>query len=69
LTDFDEQNFHNNEILNILEGRGIQVYYQNDVDWHYRKEERRWDRMNDESFWRQIEIKDNEIHESVFHIR
>jgi hypothetical protein len=69
LTDFDEQNFHNNEILNILEGRGIQVYYQNDVDWHYRKEERRWDRMNDESSWRQIEIKDNKIYESVFHIR
>ncbi|MBD0303691.1 MAG: ATP-dependent Clp protease proteolytic subunit [Tolypothrix sp. T3-bin4] len=69
LTDFDEQNFHNNEILNILEGRGIQVYFQNDVDWHYRKEERRWDRMNDESSWRQIEIKDNKIYESVFHIR
>lgn len=69
LTDFDEQNFHNNEILNILEGRGIQVYFQNDVDWHYRKEERRWDRMNDESSWRQIEMKDNKIHESVFHIR
>jgi len=69
LTDFDEQNFHNNEILNILEGKGIQVYYQNDVDWHYRKEERRWDRMNDESSWHQIEIKDNKIYETVFHIR
>jgi hypothetical protein len=69
LTDFDEHNFHNNEILNILEGRDIQVYYQNDLDWYYRKEERRWDRMNDESSWRQIEFKDNKIHQSVFHIR
>jgi hypothetical protein len=69
LTDFDEYNFHNNDILNILEGRGVQVYYQNDVDWHYRKEERRWDRMNDESSWRKIEIKNKKIHESVFHIR
>jgi hypothetical protein len=51
LTDFDTQNYHNNEVCNILEIRGRQVFYQVDKDWHYRKEERRWVPMNDESAW------------------
>jgi Serine dehydrogenase proteinase len=69
LTDFDEHNYHNNEILNILEGKGIQVYYQNDTDWHYRKEERRWAPMNDESSWHKTELKGSKVQRSVFHIR
>ncbi len=67
-TFFDEQNYHNNEILNILEGRGIQVYYQNDVDWHYRNEERRWVRLNDQSSWRKTEKQGNETLKSLFYI-
>jgi hypothetical protein len=67
-TFFDEQNYHNNEILNILEGRDIQVYFQNDVDWHYRTEERRWARMNDKSSWRKTEKIGNKTHKSVFYI-
>lgn len=67
-TFFDQENYHNNEILNILEGQNIQVYYQNDVDWHYRAEERRWSRLNDESSWRKNEQKGNEIYKSVFYI-
>ena len=51
-TDFDEQNAHSNEILNILETDGIQIYYQQDKDWFYRVEERRWITMNDNSSWR-----------------
>jgi len=31
-------NYHNNEICNILEIVGRQVFYQVDKDWHYRKE-------------------------------
>ncbi|MBV9867658.1 MAG: hypothetical protein JO316_20090 [Abitibacteriaceae bacterium] len=65
----DEHHAHDNEILNILEGRNIQVYYQNDTDRHYRKEERRWVRTNDESSWRKIERKGSRTHKSVFHIR
>ncbi|HZS07192.1 MAG TPA: hypothetical protein VFD58_20315 [Blastocatellia bacterium] len=69
LTDFDEQNYHDNEILNIIEGKGIQVYYQSDKDWHYRLEERRWISMNDNSSWRRIERRGNRMAHSVFHIR
>ncbi|MBD2463969.1 hypothetical protein H6G89_23485 [Oscillatoria sp. FACHB-1407] len=68
-TYFNEDSYHNNEILNIHEGRDIQVYYQNDVDWAYRKEERRWVRMNDESSWRRVEMRNGEMYESVFYIR
>ncbi len=42
ITDYDEANHHDNEITNILEGKGMQVLYQIEKDWHYRKEERRW---------------------------
>lgn len=68
-TYFDENHYHNYEVLNILEGREIQIYYKNDLDYHYRSEERRWVRMNDESAWRKIEREGEEIQESVFHIR
>ena len=51
LTDYDTMNYHNNEICNILEIAGRQIYYQVDKDWHYRKEERRWVPMNDDSGW------------------
>ena len=47
ITDYDEENHHDNEITNILEGPGLQVFYQVEKDWHYRKEERRWVPMND----------------------
>lgn len=50
-TDYDTLNYHNDEICNILEIIGRQVFYQVDKDWHYRKEERRWVPMNDESGW------------------
>ena len=51
MTDYDTLNYHNNEIFNILEIVGRQVFYQVDKDWHYRKEERRWVPMNDQSAW------------------
>jgi len=50
-TDYDTLNQHNTEICNILEIIDRQVFYQVDKDWHYRKEERRWVPMNDESGW------------------
>ncbi len=51
LTDYDTQNYHNTEICNLLEVLGRQVFYQVDKDWHYRKEERRWVPLNDQSSW------------------
>ena len=69
LTDYDERNYHDNEILNIIEGRGAQLFYQSDKDWHYRAEERRWISMNDNSSWRRVEKKGGQIVQTVFHIR
>lgn len=51
LTDYDEFNYHDNEIINISEAKNIQIFYQIDKDWHYRKDERRWVPMNDNSSW------------------
>jgi hypothetical protein len=68
-TDFDERNTHDNSILNILEGRGIQIFLQNDKDWHYRAEERRWVVMNDKTGWRKAEMVNGKLVVSVFHVR
>jgi len=54
LTDYDESNYHDNEILNILEAEDIQIYYQNEKDWNYIKEERRYQTLNDESSWSEL---------------
>lgn len=69
LTDFDEYNYHDNEILNIVEARDYQTYYQNDQDWSYIKEERRWQSMNDESCWRKTEMVDGRKTAGKLHIR
>jgi hypothetical protein len=61
LTDYDELNYHDNEILNIIEGSGVGFNYQNDKDWHYRKEERRWVPMNDHSSWRRFGMKGGKV--------
>lgn len=54
LTDYDEENYHNNEICNILELPGRQIFYQIEKDWHYRREERRWVSLNDKSCWKSM---------------
>jgi hypothetical protein len=69
LTDYDERNYHDNEILNIIEGQGIQILYQSDKDWHYRQEERRWISLNDQSNWYRLEMEDGEMVRSEFFIR
>jgi hypothetical protein len=69
ITDFDEMNHHDNEITNILEGRGLQVFYQVEKDWHYRKEERRWVPMNDVSAWYLARVKEGRVVKTKFHIR
>jgi len=69
ITDFDEMNHHDNEITNILEGGALQVFYQVEKDWHYRKEERRWVPMNDVSAWYLARIKAGRVSKAKFHIR
>jgi len=69
ITDYDEENHHDNEITNILEGRGLQVLYQVEKDWHYRKEERRWVPMNDVSAWYRCRPRDGRVVKEKFHIR
>jgi hypothetical protein len=67
-TDFDEVRAHGNEIINILEAKDLQVFFQNDKDWFYRTEERRWITMNDESSWRRIARVRGKMQRSVMHI-
>jgi hypothetical protein len=69
ITDYDEQNHHDNEITNILEGPGLQVLYQVEKDWHYRKEERRWVPLNDLSAWYRCRKVNGRVVKSKFHIR
>jgi hypothetical protein len=68
-TDFDERNSHDNRILSIIEGKGHQVFYQNDKDWHYRTEERRWIALNDVSSWRTASLSGDKLVVSNLHIR
>jgi hypothetical protein len=69
ITDYDEANHHDNEITNILEGKALQVFYQVEKDWHYRKEERRWVPLNDLSAWYRCLRKDGVVAKEKFHIR
>lgn len=68
-TDFDERNSHDDSILNIIEGKGLQIFFQNDKDWHYRTEERRWVALNEKSSWRKAELTKGKLTVSVFHVR
>src|SRR3990172_4704035 len=61
VTDYDEHNYHNNEIVNLIEGPGIQLYFQNDKDWHYRKEERQWVSLHVESCWYRCTMKNGRM--------
>lgn len=67
-TDIDEIRSHGNEIINILERRGTQIYFQQDKDWFYRTEERRWIVMNDCSSWRRVTRKDRSLRHEVIHL-
>jgi hypothetical protein len=69
LTDYDENNYHDNEIRNIIEASGIQIYYQVDKDWHYRNDERRYIPMNDYSGWYKIKGTPTDFESKNFEIR
>lgn len=61
VTDYDESNYHSNDIVNIVEGPGVQLFFQNDKDWHYRKEDRQWTSLNIESCWYQSRRKNGRV--------
>ena len=67
VTDYDEFHYHNHAILNITESNNIQVFYQTDEDWHYIKEERRWNSTNDESAWYKLRRENNKIFSCRLH--
>lgn len=67
-TDFDDTHAHGNEILNIWESTGVLVYYQQDKDWFYRTEERRWISLNDISSWRRVAKNGSKVEKSILHI-
>ncbi len=67
-TDFDDTHAHGNEILNIWESTDVLVYYQQDKDWFYRTEERRWISLNDNSSWRRTVRVGNKVEKSILHI-
>jgi hypothetical protein len=69
ITDYDEWNNHDNEITNILEGETVQMFYQVEKDWHYRKEERRFVPMNDVSSWYRCRRVKGRVQKQKFHIR
>ena len=68
ITDFDTSKYHNNEIVNIIETKDLQLYYQVDKDWQYITEERRWKGLNDNSGWRKLELEKGKVRKSRFHI-
>lgn len=67
-TDFDDTHAHGNEILNIWEANEVQVFYQQDKDWFYRTEERRWITLNDNSSWRRLQKVGTKVEKSILHI-
>ena len=69
LTDFDENNYHDNEIRNIIEAEGIQIYYQADKDWHYRTDERRYIPLNDNSSWYRVKGTTQKFDTEIFELR
>jgi hypothetical protein len=69
LTDKDENNYHDNEIRNIIEATGMQVYYQVDKDWYYRTDERRYIPMNDNSSWYKVQGTPTKFESKAFQIR
>ena len=67
-TDYDENSYHDNNIANIIEANGKQIYYQIDKDWFYRPDERRWNVMNDESSWRKNELVGGKLKNTIYHL-
>ncbi len=60
-TDISHTESHSNEIVNILERPARQIHFQQDKDWFYRTEERRWIVLNDYSRWWRVTEQDGQM--------
>ena len=67
-TDYDQQNYHDNNIIKFMETTGDQIFYQREKDWHYITDERRYIPMNDESSWRRVVEEKGELKIKKFYI-
>jgi hypothetical protein len=67
-TDFDRENYHNNQISNIIEGKDLQFVYQYDKDWFYRKEDKRWVSLNDDSSWHRFSLENGKLQRVKVHL-
>ncbi|OGH59103.1 MAG: hypothetical protein A3G34_02130 [Candidatus Lindowbacteria bacterium RIFCSPLOWO2_12_FULL_62_27] len=67
-SDIDEEHHHDNLICHILERRGRQIYYLQDRDWYYRKDEQKWCWMNNESAWHCAEQNGRGWTDRIFHV-
>lgn len=67
-TDYDRQNYHDNEILKVIEMEDEQYFYQKEKDWSYLTEERRYIAMNDNSSWRRARMVGKKLEISQFHL-
>jgi hypothetical protein len=68
-TDFDEFNHHDNEILNIHETSGMQIFFRVDKDWHFRQADRTWVYTNEKSSWWMNSFEGEKLRTEKFHIR
>ncbi len=59
-TDYSTVKFHYNEITEILEINGEQIFYQKDFEYRYSKELRVWKSFEDDSGWKSVKMEDGE---------
>lgn len=64
-TDYSEYKYHDNQIYTIIESDTTQIYYQRNKDQIWRKDDKTWVTVNDQSSWIRIEGGER----SVFFIR
>jgi hypothetical protein len=68
ITDYDERTTTTTRSRTSSRAR-LQVFYQVEKDWHYRKEERRFVPMNDVSAWYRCKLQKGRVVKTKFHIR
>jgi len=67
-TDYDQQNYHDHNIIKVIETIDDQIFYQREKDWHYLYDERRYIPMNDESSWRRVVEEEDKLVVKRFYI-
>lgn len=68
-TDFRDGHYHDNEIINVMEAAGLQIFFQADEEWIYRPEERFWTSFHNDSAWHRLEMVKNKVKRTQLHLR